>query len=319
MQRIFIFTAGLVLAYGLGISWAGKAAPRLPQGRQQSNEMKAQDYLLLPEPPKIVLVGTSITANLSFESKDILNLGLPGDATFTGLEVLARGKQLPEIIVIEGNINDSENVPNHQVLKRGANPSLVEVRRRIPALRVEMTPANLFTHFIGYPVTKLAFRPIRAVAVRIHQRVGFTLAAIYRLAGGSTQLNLSEPDLRALNLKRHAGILGDRPNQQRLDDAAARMHRYIDDFRERGARPVLLMMPLDSSVMDTPRVKMTREFGFAQFPPYQYEWILPDDATYTTVDNIHLDRESTIAFSRYAERRLLEILRDHEAKSTQPR
>ena len=108
--------AALSLLVYAAIALAGPKAPPLPTSRDGA--LTILDRYVQEPVPRVLLVGSSLTARLNeeyFNTPNLKVLGLAGGSPITALEVVLARDRLPGTILIEMNI-----------LGRGADPALVQ-------------------------------------------------------------------------------------------------------------------------------------------------------------------------------------------------
>jgi hypothetical protein len=95
---------------------------QVPRTWWDRNIIRGQNYLKLDD-PKVVLLGSSISANLSGLNKSISNLSLSSSSALTGLILLKKNKNYPEFVIVD--INFLFNDVSTNIIKEVSNFSTV--------------------------------------------------------------------------------------------------------------------------------------------------------------------------------------------------
>ena len=191
--------------------------------------------------PDLVLVGSSVAWRLKeeyFSRPRVRNLALAGGSPVTSLDIVAKQKSLPKIVLIETN-----------VLTRLADDALI-------------------AKFSGGARTEALFlRPVRT-AVAAYETWNHTPPSAADARAERDRL-LSEPPSPFDNK-----VYLDRAVQQMNDDDptvparvnVARMKELIDDIERRGSRAFLLEIPFAPEIEESRMVTMSKAIVHAAFP-----------------------------------------------------
>lgn len=222
--------------------------------------------------PDVVLVGSSITWRLKeeyFSLDGVRNLALAGGSPVTSLEIVAAQKQLPKHVLIETN-----------VLSRPVDRALVERFTRQehsePFLRPVRTAVAAFEAWNQTPdparvravLDNLLSQPPSAYDNRVYV----------------------ERAVQQMNADDSAAI--DRAN-------VALIEQLIAEIKRRGARVLLIAVPLAPEIEATNAARVTKEIVRAAFPDRE-AW-LPIDvppAELRWADGVHLDERSALMVAR---------------------
>jgi hypothetical protein len=227
-----------------------------------------------------VLVGSSVTWRLKeeyFAQPGVRNLALAGGSPVTGLEIVARQSRLPKVVLIETN-----------VMSRSVDPTLV-------------------ARFTGKELSEMFLRPVR------------TAVAVYEL------WNHAPPDPARVRTTLE-GLLGQPPSsfdnrvyveraveQMNTEDpaAAARanvvvIRQLIAEIEQRGAKALLIEIPLAPEIEETRSAKVTRDIVREAFPDGN-TWltIVAPPAQLRWADGVHLDERSALVVARAIEKALV--------------
>lgn len=246
----------------------------------QSNTIKAERYLTLPESHgRILMVGSSLANNIRTEwvGDDVASLALSGGASQTGLLIANRASATPDIALVEVNETLSRSV-DHELVRRLFG-RWGTVRRWIPALREEYAPVSVLVS-----------------AMKRHGRRSGSSADSERKKA------LSSPSREALiksSLKRQSRGLS-RSDRADITTGARLLKEQISRMRTRGVRVVLFDVPGEPGVRATLRQRQISQLLKSTFPPERYEW-LPDPPRrdWVTSDGGHLITPDARAFGEY--------------------
>jgi hypothetical protein len=275
----------LFLLYNLVLASGRVRARFVPQSMRQQNVIQAQDYVARATPPQVVVVGTSMAARLPLHQlrTEAVNLAMYGDSLFTGLEVIRRSEQNPQIVLIETNLLMNELNP--EVVGTVFRPVFHQLRPHLPALRERFQPANLVTGAWGEPLLRRVLRIVqRATAAKS--------APPESDATPPPPQTAPEARLAALLAAGLAGqeeVFAIAPEADRLDRQVDALRVAVQDLDRRGIRSAFLQMPVYRSLADLPLTTRVHEALEAAFPPDRFLWIRPQEPdSYETTDGLHL-------------------------------
>jgi hypothetical protein len=227
--------------------------------------------------PDIVLVGSSVTWRLKedyFSLARVRNLAIAGGSPVTGLEIVADQQRLPKITLIETN-----------VLSRAIDKTLVErfsggERARALFLRPVRTAIAAYENWNHAPPDPAQARAARADLLR-QPPSGFDNHVYVERA--VKEMNAEDPAAAA-------------------SANALRIKQLVAEIERRGARALLLEIPLSPEIKDTRSAGVTRMIMQNAFPD-QSAW-LPIDAPLSELrwaDGMHLDERSALIVVRAIE------------------
>lgn len=229
--------------------------------------------------PDVVLVGSSVAWRLKeeyFSLSGVRNLALAGGSPVTGLEIVAKQKRLPKTVLIETN-----------VLSRPVDRPLVE-------------------RFAGPEHSDAFLRPVRTAIAAYETwnhappdpaRVRAALENLLRQPpSGFDNRVYVERRVKEMNAEDRAAVI--RANVVLVKELIAEIER-------RGARALLIAIPLAPEVEETRTARVTREIVQNAFPDRD-AWlpidVLPAELRWT--DGMHLDERSALMVSRAIEQAL---------------
>jgi len=273
--------AALLLACGLATAHFGAALQQPTVTTRDGTLITLNRYIRNPV-ADLVLVGSSVAWHLkeeNFSRPHVRNLALAGGTPVTSLEIIAKQKSLPKIVLIETN-----------VLTRLPDQTLID-------------------KFAGGTGNELLFlRPVRTM-VAAYETWNHTPPHPAAARAGRDRL-LSEPPSTFDNK-----IYLDRAVQQMNDEDptaatrvnVARMKALIDDIERRGSRALLLEIPFAPDIEGSRMVATSKAIVHAAFPD-DGRWlpIHPPLGELRWADGVHLDQRSALLVVRAIESALAE-------------
>ncbi|MDI3563917.1 hypothetical protein [Bradyrhizobium sp. Arg816] len=273
----------VLLTSRLATIWVGSSLQQPVATTRDGSLITLNRYVGEP-PPDIVLVGSSVTWRLKeeyFATPGVRNLALAGGSPVTSLEIIAKQRGLPKVVLIETN-----------VLSRGVDRALVE---RFTAARSDA----------------LFLRPVRTAIAAYetwnHAPPGPELArAVQRdlIREGPSRFDNRVYVERALK-EMNAGD----PIEPARENVAL-IKGLIADIERRGARALLIEIPFSPEIEGSRFVRVTKNIVHGAFPdPNRWLPVDPPSAELRWADGVHLDERSALIVVRSIE----------EALSTQSR
>jgi hypothetical protein len=269
----------LLLTCGFATAWFGDGL-QLSSTTTRDGTLITFNRYVQESVPDVVLVGSSITFRLKeeyFATSGLRNLAIAGGSPVTGLEIIAKQRRLPRIILVEAN-----------VLSRSIDAALVEKYSR------------------NDRAGRLFFRPIRTAvaayenwlhAPLTHAQVSFALNQLLNQPPSDfdnhiyaerafQQLNAEDPAVAAqMNVKR--------------------IQELIPILEQGGARLFLFELPYSAAIDDARSTKITREIVHAEFPdPDRWLHLGYQRSELRWADSVHLDDRSAVILSRSIDRAL---------------
>lgn len=231
----------------------------------QTNILRVQRFAFDIEECPYVIVGSSESARIPAEivSENLYNLALSGESALTGLEIINNKTTKPEIVFVE---------LNKSILK-GADELLLEKTSDWNALIF-----NRECYRMDY-LFRCLYQPF------------------YNMIKSKQVITLENTDENLFNIyyNDYQTLLDETSLEMAIQD----VQTQIDKLEMEGTRIVLLEVPLDMRLYDTPQYLQVRTALEEAFPDTNYEWFRVSWQEYTTTDGIHMGNNSVI---RYAEK-----------------
>jgi hypothetical protein len=262
--------AALSLLIYAAIVLAGPKAPPLPTSRDGA--LTILDRYVQEPVPRVLLVGSSLTARLNeeyFDTPNLKVLGLAGGSPITALEVVLARDRLPGTILIEMNI-----------LGRGADPALVQ---KLSGGRAPIWP-----------------RPIRS-AIAFYERWHHAppdRARARAIAAALLQGPPSDFDNR-IYVERALRESSTAPSDAIMTNNLATLKRLAEQVDARGSRVYFYSLPLSAALQDSVLATATAAAAHAEFSDDR-RWIHLDGTKpdLRWADGFHLDERSAIIIAR---------------------
>jgi hypothetical protein len=229
--------------------------------------------------PDVVLVGSSVTWRLKeeyFSQTRVRNLALAGGSPVTGLEIVAKQKWLPKTVLVETN-----------TLSRPVDQAMVE-------------------RFTGKEHSDLFLRPVRT-AIAAYETWNHAPPDPARMRAALESL-LNRPPSGFDNRVYVERAL----NEMNAEDPAiaaranvALIRQLVAEIERRGARALLITIPLSPEIEQTRAAQLTRTIVQEAFPD-RNGWLPIDvpQAELRWADGVHLDDRSALLVSRAIEQAL---------------
>ncbi|WP_354085616.1 hypothetical protein [Bradyrhizobium sp. S3.3.6] len=232
--------------------------------------------------PDLVLVGSSVAWRLKeeyFTRPRVRNLALAGGSPVTSLDIVAKRKSLPKIVLIETNV--LTRLPDDALIAKFSGGARTETLFLRP-VRTAVAAYETWNHTPPNPADARAERDrlLKEPPSPFDNRVYLDRAV--------QQMNDDDPTAQA-----HANV--------------ARIRQLIDDIERRGSRAFLLEIPFAAEIEDSRMVRMSKAIVHAAFPDRE-RWlpIDPPSGELRWADGVHLDERSSLRVVRAIEGALAE-------------
>jgi len=261
-----------------------------PHGRAQGvangdrNRARAERYLARRDPPRVVVVGTSIAARLPDLPDDWHTLAFDGGSPLTGLAILLRrpAARRPEVVVVETNriLGDVDR----DLVDELFAPRRRWLAERLPGLRADNRPSQV------------ALATARAVRTALTGGVS---------EADRVRVPSARPDLREAMVARNLAALAESVPATWLEPRIDTLRRQVDELRRGGVRVVLAEMPEGRRSERSPLRRQLRARLARVFPPGESDWLprpAPGDDSgpgWATTDGVHLAPESAERYARH--------------------
>ncbi|MGZ4961794.1 MAG: hypothetical protein ACXWBP_07380 [Limisphaerales bacterium] len=238
------------------------------QSQWQNNLITAQKYALANPAPDVVLVGSSLAAQMPKKSLEpgVYNLSFAGGSMFTGLELIESAKVKPKLVAIEINVISKKS--DQQVIENVSRPVFAWLRGFAPAFQEQFQPANL----VAGRLTRAPIEKISEIKSRFSHKETKQESDIFKRMLNIALENNSTPVEPAL-----------------MSEQLAALHQHVKRLQKQGVRCAFVEMPVDSKLAKATRCTEIRTKLLEDFPPTQYQWIIPEqNHNYATTDGQHL-------------------------------
>lgn len=302
--RSLLVAACLLIGYGYWLkSFSTDVA--IPQGINQDNLIKMQEYVYSPGNHSVVVVGSSLAAKLRSYAlpPHTYNLALRGKSAFEGLEILRHSGQTPPIILLEVDVLDRPSDAN--IIATLFNPVMHPLRQAFTVLRERHQPINhLFA--LGFMAIE-RLRP--AAAARIREKVGSQAESDEPIKEASLREAPATTQDASLALKMTQAMrreFGHLPDTAVFNQNMRVLRTHIAYFTERGSQVVFFEMPISAVACESPRLNYMRQQLLTIFPQQRFAYLpQPDCHRYTTTDGMHLSDASALRYSQELNRQLV--------------
>lgn len=238
------------------------------QNQLQDNIISAQEFIYSDKPPRVVILGSSMSRRLVSEqlNDDVYNLSLNGEGVSTGLAILQLSGITPKVILVEANVIDIQE--NHKLLDRLFDPSSWLLKSKIPVLRDKYQPINILVSSLSSNSEYLAKKRAQPINMtELNRWIKIHLA---------NERSLEEWD----NKSRHSLLT------------------YLQHYKRKGAHIIFFFMPNNNAICQSTRWGNITDVLNAQFSNVIDAWIdKPNCEKYQTRDAIHLTYSSALLFS----------------------
>ncbi|MBH8566233.1 hypothetical protein I8748_29430 [Nostoc sp. CENA67] len=280
-----IIVAIVVLAVYQILIWCNFLTPHEGIAQQESNLIRAERYFYGDEAKtKFVVVGSSMIANIPVNDigSNLFNLGIRGDSSVTGLELVKLRKTKPSLVLVELNGTISRKM-NADLIKSFSYPVSYLSRLYFSMFRAEYRPISIF-------VTKL-----KKIKGDDNETV-------------NVQQKTIQSELEKNIVKRAVQTNSKLLNQEEIDSlikGANFIQNQISEIRKGSIKVVLFDVPREQEVIESPREKQIQQLIRNLFPKNNYEW-LPDSlkTDWVTGDGVHLKSSDAVKYAEFLQETL---------------
>lgn len=254
----------LLLALYQGLIWLGAIPPSSGINQWQENVIHAERYLYSRDPVALVLVGSSLAANLDLTGMgtETVNLGMAGGCSQTGLAVVRERQPYPEAVLVEINQTLDRGL-DQEFMTRLTHPVLRPIRQLLSSFRAEYTPVSVFVSLLQGTDPPEILPPEQITNSPLRQQEMARL-----LSENERDL---ETQLRDL-----------------LHQEAAVIRAQIDQLEAEGLTVILFEPPGEPVLQNTPRQRAIATQLQAEFPQSAYTWLPQPEGEWLTSDGLHL-------------------------------
>lgn len=279
---LFIFSSKLRLCLSLLVAvlvlagynaYLVVAKPKVTEYQNQwvDNYSVAEKFIYSDETPRIVLVGSSMTARLPDEpGGELENLSFHGGSALTGLKIIQKSNKLPAVILVETNVLERDI--NNDMIDDLFTPVVWKLKEELPSFHYTYQPINLLLSFLKE-----------------------------KYGASETKLRDSEINMEIFNMAVR-GHLDNNSDTKPLTEAANRFDRVeaiVDDLKGKGVRVAFFQMPVYKPLLQSPCYRMRKEMILERFSSFPIYWIDEEQSeNYKTTDGVHLTYASALVFSK---------------------
>jgi hypothetical protein len=248
-------------------------------GMRRSNYLRAQQYVFDTPSETNVVIGSSLSANLSDQilGPSYYKLTFPGGSILTGLEMVRRAHKRPTVVLIETDVLVRN--ADEELLHDLFSPWLLALRRCSPTFREQGRPSNFIGGFAEACVRKSCQLTFRVFAS--DQAVPMTSSP-----SGQVDPAMFERLLRiAREESQHP------PSVAQMTPIIDRLREHVQALTTEGLMCVFFELPSDSSLVNMPLQTAQRKMMEDSFPRAEFNWVtFHANHYYHTSDGVHLVR-----------------------------
>ncbi|QQN65137.1 hypothetical protein JIR23_04860 [Bradyrhizobium diazoefficiens] len=268
--------AALLLACGLATARFGSALQQPTVTTRDGTLITLNRYVREPV-PDLVLVGSSVAWRLKeeyFSRPGVRNLALAGGSPTTSLDIVAKQKSLPKVVLIETNV--LTRLPDDALITKFSSGARDEALLLRP-VRTAVAAYETWNHTPPNPAEARAERD------RLLSAPPSTFDNKVYLDRAVEQMNDEDPTAAT------------RVN-------VVRIRELIDDIERRGSRAFLLEIPFAAEIEDSRMVRTSKAIVHAAFSD-RGRWlpIHPPVSELRWADGVHLDERSALLVVRAIE------------------
>jgi hypothetical protein len=266
----------LLLACGLATAHFGSGLQQPTVTTRDGTIITLNRYVREPA-PELVLVGSSVAWRLKeeyFSRPGVRNLALAGGSPVTSLDIVAKQKSLPKLVLIETNV--LTRLPDEALIAKFSGGASSEALFLRP-VRTAVAVYETWNHAPPNPAEA------RAARDRLLGEAPSNFDNKVYLDRAVEQMNEEDP------------TVGTRVN-------VARIRSFIDDIERRGSRALLLEIPFAPEIEASRMVRTSKAIVHEAFPD-QARWlpIHPPLDELRWADGVHLDERSALLVVRAIE------------------
>jgi hypothetical protein len=229
--------------------------------------------------PAVVLVGSSVAWRLKeeyFSRGGVRNLALAGDSPLTSLEIVAQQQRLPKVVLIETDV--LSRPPNRALVKRFAGQERPDAFLR--PVRTAIAAYETWNHAPPDPAR------VRAALDNLLKEPPSGFDNRVYVERAVKEMNAEDP---AAAVRANVVLI----------------KQLIGEIERRGARALLIAIPLAPEIEETRAARETKEILQDAFPDRD-AWLSLDAplAELRWADGVHLDERSALIVARAIEQAL---------------
>jgi hypothetical protein len=265
----------LLVAYSFAIAKGIPGWANRPESQWGQNIAAAEQVIFAEDCPPIVLVGSSLLGRVPAQEigEGSFNLSFAAMSAVEGLRVLHRSGQVPGLILVEVNMLF---LPEDKEFSDSLfRPGLHSIHHVMPALRETYRPLN--------NLARLSFEAARRLSGKA-PRGSVDESSVSNSPTGPHRAVLFEAMLRR-ELAKHASI----PSLQVRSHLRATLRTLLGDLVARGAKILLVELPVDHRVSATPYYSGLRIFLDEALADLKLLRLpMSSEHDYETTDGVHM-------------------------------
>ena len=255
-----LWGAFFVACYAL---WFGWAKPEVNTFQNHSaRNMSRAEVFLHGEERSAVLVGSSLSQLIPPESlgAEVYNMGFSRESSLTGLGIVVQAPETPQFVIIEANY-----------ILREANEAFIEERLNPLTFGVKDT----------FSVMQVAAQPMNLILSAL--RGGYGRSKAQKMAD-----KVDDDALKTMLTTRLLDF-ADPPKPEALKAAISNLKSKVDTLIKRGSTPILLLMPVEPELEQSPYARTIRQALYEAFPKEDIAWVAHErQEVCRTTDSEHL-------------------------------
>lgn len=231
-----------------------------PQGQDQSNLIKAEEFVFNDQQVDYAIVGTSLIGR--FVTDSLYNLAFGGGSAMTGLKIIKHSNKVPKIIFVETNRLYME--ANAEVLDKISTPINRMTKSWMPCFQTKNNPISFFIAAVRYIITG-------------------------KKQNTSIYSDTYSKELKEISLNNIRKAYKNDFETSEFDNITSELNALINEFRKKGAKVVFFELPIEKEIEGIQYFRTRRAFVKKLFPKSANSWIDDQDASqFETTDGFHL-------------------------------
>jgi hypothetical protein len=283
-RRFLVHTFGSALL--LFACYAALATRLLPAGGEaqdqwQDNLMRAQWYAHHSATYSVVVTGSSMAARAANEElpEGFYNLAMSGGGALTGMEIVARSRSVPRMVLVEAD----------DTLSRPADARLIDPLFQPVSFRLRS----------WVPVLGDAYQPV-SVALRLVRQY---------MPGGGVHPLAAPPALFDEMVAVQKAAQEKLPDPENVDEWLRSLAAATQRLESRGVVVAFFETPVAPLLGDSPSRRYVRTALVERFPPQHHLWLPRATADESeTTDGMHLSPAAGRKFARFLAAEVARVL-----------
>ncbi len=316
IKKTLVSALAIIVLYNFFI-YIVKPKKNLIQSMEQTNIIRAQEYVYNEKKINSVIVGSSLSSfiNPDMLPGDFYNLSFPGMGIYDGLEIIKKNDKMPKTILVEINYFVRESHPNF--INTIYKPIFYDLKAILPAFQEKYQPMSLFIPLwdklalILKKFRDIIISKLKKNEIETKNEIGEkNRSADKKENVQNASETITNNKLRKFHedLKKQWDWYYIAPKTEAFDSSLNKLKNYIDYFENKGVRIVFFEVPVYKEFCHALFSNSIRNELDKIFPPERIRYIKqPNCEKYRTTDWIHLDFESGKKFTGYFLKELKEF------------